>query len=725
MQEDSLEKDDSTEEFLNAIQPNQKSIQSQRKNQEKNERPLLEDLDKWPSSQEKTPEKPLKHKEKPKAESGDECSFHLEDEDITKKPKDIKTASTMQLEGKTTSEAFFSSYKKTFQPNKKKSKEKKAPSFKEETQYSKRKSSDGSGNRNGSSLKGNLNGKLEGNLKSEDESEADSFIERIGKGGRNGEKTKGEAEGSSDQEQGDWFYSTKPSKNKEDSVISVEENKSEKSSDSETQPNRKSNGSLRFIRSNASDMNSNSQNSAESIPKKNKRKTRKTQQETEFQVKRRKKYTKRKKNFGPANEKPFSIPQISNGILSEEKPDGKSTSVTATPPTTSTGQSIQTHNTKKKGDLGSKKGELTSSKGELSPNNQNEKKGPKMGPDFDKTNCSSVASNVEASSILQNLPGVDQKNPQINSITKLFEHFQTEHHDQFDALKSNENWELGIGDAGRSTAYGPLVYTAVAWPMCLKHKFNGFGFQHVPKNIKVPCNFMQSVIQNLKQVALESKTITISASEISNAMFSSSRMTMNTISMNAIKELIDWFLLENFNISHVYLQNPDALSTEKSLSEYLERKRTGIKVEVTEKKQDHKNAVIAAAWICSKHIRDFTVNSWEFKERPLIFISREFGSGLPQDKVTISWIESVVHHVFGFPTFLRHSWSHCKDFLEQKVKEGKCCKVTFPIESEVDYGTWTSLSPSIAQVVDKYKKRGFFFESLKIENRPLDIFKKD
>lgn len=85
------------------------------------------------------------------------------------------------------------------------------------------------------------------------------------------------------------------------------------------------------------------------------------------------------------------------------------------------------------------------------------------------------------------------------------------------------------------------------------------------------------------------------------------------------------------------------------------------------KKADSLFPIVSAASICAKVTRDEAVRDWEFDEANLQVSSREFGSGYPGDPQTKQWLRDNLDSVFGFPSFIRFSWSTSKVLLEKEA----------------------------------------------------------
>nr|XP_014342782.1 PREDICTED: ribonuclease H2 subunit A [Latimeria chalumnae] len=64
--------------------------------------------------------------------------------------------------------------------------------------------------------------------------------------------------------------------------------------------------------------------------------------------------------------------------------------------------------------------------------------------------------------------------------------------------------------------------------------------------------------------------------------------------------------------------------------------------------------------------RDHAVKSWKFVE-DLGDINLEYGSGYPNDPKTKEWLAKYLDPVFGYPQFVRFSWSTAQTILDSKA----------------------------------------------------------
>lgn len=117
--------------------------------------------------------------------------------------------------------------------------------------------------------------------------------------------------------------------------------------------------------------------------------------------------------------------------------------------------------------------------------------------------------------------------------------------------------------------------------------------------------------------------------------------------------------------------------------------------------------MVSAASICAKVTRDEIINNWVFNEKPG-FKDRVFGSGYPGDPKTKQWLQHNLDPVFGFPDFVRFSWSTTK-----KILDSSCARFSFNCPELKQTSLFSSLAPS-------KKKQGFFFSKLGL-NPNIDL----
>ncbi|XP_047144183.1 ribonuclease H2 subunit A [Hydra vulgaris] len=220
---------------------------------------------------------------------------------------------------------------------------------------------------------------------------------------------------------------------------------------------------------------------------------------------------------------------------------------------------------------------------------------------------------------------------------------------------------LGIDEAGRGPVLGPMVYSVCYCPISMIKKLSDLGFADSKTLTEEKRDNLLSVIENNCDFIGWAIKI-ISPTEISNEMLRRYKVTLNEISHGAAIELTRKTINAGANITEMYVDTVgDASKYQNKLSEVFD----GVSVKVTPK-ADALFPIVSAASICAKVARDRCIQGWQFPEGD---IKEDYGSGYPADPKTKQWLKDVVDPVFGFPQFVRFSWSTCVNILEKHACE--------------------------------------------------------
>jgi ribonuclease H2 subunit A len=127
----------------------------------------------------------------------------------------------------------------------------------------------------------------------------------------------------------------------------------------------------------------------------------------------------------------------------------------------------------------------------------------------------------------------------------------------------------------------------------------------------------------------------------------------------------------------------DTVGTPATYQALLQSKFPKVKKIIVAKKADSLYPIVSAASICAKVTRDLILEQWEFIE-PGLNLPRDFGCGYPSDSVTQKWLKANMDPVFGFPRFIRFSWSTAEKPLTDKGVRVKWyfffpCKCSFAL----------------------------------------------
>ncbi|GCB71244.1 hypothetical protein scyTo_0008790 [Scyliorhinus torazame] len=154
----------------------------------------------------------------------------------------------------------------------------------------------------------------------------------------------------------------------------------------------------------------------------------------------------------------------------------------------------------------------------------------------------------------------------------------------------------------------------------------------------------------------------LSPNLISNTMQQRTKYNLNALSHDAAIGLIQYALDSGVQVKEVYV---DTVGPAEKYEAKLKERFPGLEVTVRSK-ADSLFPIVSAASICAKVARDRIVQSWKFVE-DLGDISMDYGSGYPNDPKTKDWLDKQLDPVFGFPQFVRFSWSTAQVILDSRA----------------------------------------------------------
>ncbi|KAL7852405.1 hypothetical protein SRHO_G00181900 [Serrasalmus rhombeus] len=229
-----------------------------------------------------------------------------------------------------------------------------------------------------------------------------------------------------------------------------------------------------------------------------------------------------------------------------------------------------------------------------------------------------------------------------------------------EACKS-EDCCLGIDEAGRGPVLGPMVYGICFCPVSRKEDL---------KDLKVADSktLSEAERENLFLKLDEAKSFVgwalqiLSPNTISTSMLQRAKYNLNALSHDAAIGLVQYALDCGVQLKEVFV---DTVGPAEKYEEKLSQRFPGIKVTVRPK-ADSLFPIVSAASICAKVARDRIVKGWKFAE-DLGEVDTEYGSGYPNDPKTKSWLLKYLDPVFGYPQFVRFSWSTAQTLLDSKA----------------------------------------------------------
>uniref|UniRef100_A0A087Y3R5 Ribonuclease n=1 Tax=Poecilia formosa TaxID=48698 RepID=A0A087Y3R5_POEFO len=222
---------------------------------------------------------------------------------------------------------------------------------------------------------------------------------------------------------------------------------------------------------------------------------------------------------------------------------------------------------------------------------------------------------------------------------------------------------LGVDEAGRGPVLdsGPMVYGICFCPVSKKEEL---------KDLKVADSktLNEAERENLFQKLDEAQSYVgwalqiLSPNMISTSMLQRTKYNLNALSHDTAIGLIQYALDSGVQLKEVYV---DTVGPAEKYEEKLSQRFPGIQVTVRPK-ADSLFPVVSAASICAKVARDRVVKGWNFAE-DLGEMDADYGSGYPNDPKTKEWLLKYLDPVFGYPQFVRFSWSTAQTLMDSKA----------------------------------------------------------
>eukprot|EP01135_Chromosphaera_perkinsii_P008929 Nk52_evm39s1524 gene=Nk52_evmTU39s1524 len=230
---------------------------------------------------------------------------------------------------------------------------------------------------------------------------------------------------------------------------------------------------------------------------------------------------------------------------------------------------------------------------------------------------------------------------------------------------------LGIDEAGRGPALGPMVYGIAYAPVSQADKVAELGFADSKTLTEQERDRLFDVIKGNGDLVGWAVAI-LSPQLISSSMLRKQKYNLNMLSHDTAISLVKGALKLGANITQVRV---DTVGDASKYEAKLQGIFPGIDIKVRPK-ADSLFPIVSAASICAKVTRDHQIYKWKFqdveedKRSSPEFL--KYGSGYPGDQNTKKWLADNSDPVFGFNSFVRFSWSTAK-----KIMDEKCVPVEF------------------------------------------------
>ncbi|XP_028413166.1 ribonuclease H2 subunit A-like [Dendronephthya gigantea] len=218
---------------------------------------------------------------------------------------------------------------------------------------------------------------------------------------------------------------------------------------------------------------------------------------------------------------------------------------------------------------------------------------------------------------------------------------------------------MGIDEAGRGPVLGPMVYSTSYCPLSQDQKLKDLGFADSKTlNEEEREELFKAINENNNFLGWITRIL--SPNYISNEMLRRTKYNLNQISHDTAIWLIKSVIENGVDLQQVYV---DTVGDPKKYQKKLEHEFPHLKITV-KAKADALFPIVSAASICAKVARDRVIQTWKFIEN--MSFPTEYGSGYPADPATKKWLATIVDRIFGFPQFVRFSWSTCKEILDKQ-----------------------------------------------------------
>lgn len=239
--------------------------------------------------------------------------------------------------------------------------------------------------------------------------------------------------------------------------------------------------------------------------------------------------------------------------------------------------------------------------------------------------------------------------------------------------QDQEEFILGVDEAGRGPVLGPMVYAVFYLPKPLSTPLLRETHHFDDSKVLTPAtrtSLMRTLCTSSSDLYASCgwATKALSARDISaNMLRAGPAHNLNAQAMDATVELIKGVIAKGVNVKEIYV---DTIGPPASYQAKLQRFFPTVKITVA-KKADSLYPCVSAASVCAKVTRDVALEVlYEALHRGNDANDEEgdsamaWGSGYPSDARCVSWLRGNMHPVFGWGPECRQSWGTAKDMLE-------------------------------------------------------------
>ncbi|XP_041960362.1 ribonuclease H2 subunit A isoform X1 [Alosa sapidissima] len=220
---------------------------------------------------------------------------------------------------------------------------------------------------------------------------------------------------------------------------------------------------------------------------------------------------------------------------------------------------------------------------------------------------------------------------------------------------------LGIDEAGRGPVLGPMVYGICFCPVSKKEDLKGLKLADSKTLTEEQRESLFKKLDEAKSFVGWTLQV-LSPNTISTSMLQRTKYNLNALSHDAAIGLVQYALDSGVQLKEVFV---DTVGPAEKYQDKLSQRFPGVEVTVRPK-ADSLFPIVSAASICAKVARDHAVKGWKFLE-DLGEVDSDYGSGYPGDPKTKSWLLKYLDPLFGFPQFVRFSWSTAQTLLDSNA----------------------------------------------------------
>ena len=211
---------------------------------------------------------------------------------------------------------------------------------------------------------------------------------------------------------------------------------------------------------------------------------------------------------------------------------------------------------------------------------------------------------------------------------------------------------MGIDEAGRGPVLGPMTYAAAFAP--LSDDLKGKKFNDSKQLTEQTRSALFEQILRDKRMGFVVENV--SGQYLSGLMLARSKVSLNKIAEDATLKMIQTVLDAGVNLTSVFV---DTVGDAGRYERLLSIKFPSLKFTVCPK-ADALYPIVSAASIVAKVVRDQSLAA----SCRSLGLPDNTGSGYPGDPVTVRFLNSRIHPIFGFPSVVRFSWQTVTNLLK-------------------------------------------------------------